>query len=134
MRSDAGLSVLELVVGLGIVAGLLVVVGASLPRSPAHTQTDATAILAFVADARTEVILTGRAGVVNIGRQEMSFGDQRIQWDAELAVTAGAAAPVTGYRLLLEPDGSYSGVPLYVRSPTATRAVPGVYSHSLLDG
>lgn len=134
MKPDAGFSVLELIVALGIAAGLLVVVAASLPRPPADATTDATAILAFVSAARTEAILTGNPGVLEIGPRSMSFGGRRIQWGAELAVTAGTAAPTAVNRVLVDPDGSYSGAALYVRSPTATRAIPGVYRSNPVDG
>ncbi len=134
MKADAGFSVLELIVGLGIVAGLLVVVAASLPRPPADVGTDATAVLAFVSEARTAVILSGEAGVLAIGPDSMSFGDGQIQWGPGLAVIAGPTAPAAPYRLLIDPDGSYSGATLYVRSPEATRAIPGVYRSNPSDG
>lgn len=134
MKPDAGFSVLELIVALGIAAGLLVVVAASLPRPPADAATDATAILAFVAAARNEVILTGQPGVLAIGPRSMSFGDKQIQWGPELAVATAAAPPAAVYRLLVDPDGTYSGEALYVRSPAATRAIPGVYRSSPADG
>lgn len=132
MKPDAGFSVLELIVALGITSGLLVVVAASLPRAPA-SGTDAAAILSFVADARSEVILTGEAAVLKIGPHSMSFGARQIQWGEELTVTTGATTPPASYRLLLDPDGSYSGPTLHVRSPGAALAVPGVYRSNPID-
>ncbi|OEO31857.1 hypothetical protein VW23_014365 [Devosia insulae DS-56] len=134
MKPDAGFSVLELIVTLGIMAGLAVVVAASLPRAPADAITDAAAILSFVAEARTEVILTGEAGVLTIGQHSMSFGDKQIQWGPEFAVTTGAATSPASYRLLLDPDGSYSGATLYVRSPGTALAIPGIYRFNPADG
>lgn len=134
MRPDAGFSVLELVVALGIAAGLLVVVAASLPRPPADPTTDATAILAFVSAARNDAILSGEPGVLEIGPRSMSFGDKQIAWGSELSVATGTAAPAAVYRMLLDPDGSYSGATLYVRSPNATQAIPGIYRSNPADG
>lgn len=134
LGGDAGFSVLELVVALGIAAGLLVVVAASLPRPAADAKTDAAAIAAFVSEARSSAVLSGSAGVLAIGTNSMAIGDKRIQWADDLSVTTATNNPAAEYRLILYPDGSYSGATLYVRSPTATQAIPGVYRSNPTDG
>jgi len=132
-NADAGLSVLELVVVLGVMAGLLVVVVSTFPRS-ADAKVDAAALAAFVSEARSEVILSGETGVLTITPQSMTFGEREISWSDGLTVTAvGAAAPVD-YRLVLYPDGSYSGATLYVRSHEGSQPISGIYRSNPSDG
>jgi Tfp pilus assembly protein FimT len=134
LGGDAGFSVLELIVALGIAAGLLVVVAASLPRPAADAGADAAAIVAFVSEARSSAILSGTAAVLAIGSNSMTIGGKRIQWTDDLSVATSTKDPAAEYRLILYPDGSYSGATLYVRSPTATRAITGVYRSNPTDG
>lgn len=134
LANDAGFSVLELVVALGIAAGLLVVVAASLPRLAIDARTDPAAIVAFVSEARSGAILSGTASVLAIGSHSMKIGDKQIQWTDDLSVTTRSKDPAAEYRLILYPDGSYSGAALYVRSPTATQPIPGVYRSNPTDG
>lgn len=132
-RADAGLSVLELVVVLGIVAGLLVVAAASLPKSFAP-KVDAAAVAAFVSDARSQVILSGKTSVLTIAPRSMTFGAHQLSWDADLAVTAAGKGLPAEYRLVLYPDGSYSGAALSVQSPGGSRLISGVYRSSPSNG
>lgn len=132
-RADAGMSVLELVVALGIAAGLLVVVAASLPRPAAETGTGAKAIATFLSEARTRAILSGEAGAVTVARQSMVLGDKRIDWGSELFVATAAASLPTDYRLVIYPDGSYSGAPLYVRSGGGKQLIPGTFRSGPAD-
>lgn len=126
------MSVLELVVVLGIAAGLLVMVAASLPR-PSAEATDGAEIAAFLSEARTRVILLGETGALSVAERSMTFGDKRIDWGTDLAVTTNTGGMAAGYRLLLYPDGSYSGPPLYVRSAGEMMLVPGVFRSRVLD-
>ena len=126
-RADAGVSVLELVVVLGVAAGLLVMVAASLPRPSAEPRADAAAIAAFLSEVRTQVILSGETGVLTVAQNSMTFDDQRIDWGTDLAVATSTAGMAAGYRLVVYPDGSYSGPPLYFRSAGEKTLIPGVF-------
>jgi Tfp pilus assembly protein FimT len=132
-RTDAGISVLELVVVLGIAAGFLVMVAASLPRPTVEARIDAAAIAAFLSEARTRVILSGEAGVLTVAQGSMTFGDKHIDWDTDLSVAASATRLSSDYRLIVYPDGSYSGSPLHVRSSGGTQPIPGVFRSGALN-
>lgn len=132
-RADAGLSVLELVVVLGTAAGLLVMVAASLPRPSAGTKTDAVEIAAFLSEARTRVILAGMVETLTIGQNAMTFGDKHMEWGTDITVSSVSAARSADYRLIIYPDGSYSGAALQVRSPAGTQPIPGVFRSSPAD-
>jgi hypothetical protein len=99
------MSILELIVALGILAGLLVVVAASV--QPLHQdKPDAVQQLAeFVRKERAAAILSGEALVLHLGSSKARAGASELQWDgqAEGLALAGEKSVV------LYPDGSISG-------------------------
>jgi hypothetical protein len=105
MPSDAGLTVLELVVALGITSGVVAMIVASLPRSRPTQEVVAVQIADFVAKVRKEAILSGRAQVLHVSAGSMSSDRDRLVWGAD----ASAPIPTRNDRLVLYPDGSVSG-------------------------
>src|SRR5262249_51338124 len=80
LRTDAGVTILELVVALGILAGLLVAVSGSIPRHApaAETPSPATA----VAKARVRAILSGQAQVLHTDGAIIVFTATGTNWSA----------------------------------------------------
>jgi hypothetical protein len=126
--ADAGMSALELVIALGVAAGLFVVIAGAMPRPPAEDGTDPKAIAAFLSEARSKAILSGVAALVEIKPGAMVSGDRRIDWKADIAVVTETASLPTEYRLFAYPDGRYSGGPLRIRSAGEMQPIPGVFT------
>lgn len=97
--TDGGYSLLEVLVGLAIVA-LLTAVAATTVTPAAAIRDHGREVDQFVADARVDVILRGSAGMLNATPEAMTYGTKRI---ALGGVGRGAA------RLLIYPDGTFGG-------------------------
>lgn len=98
---DAGLTMLELLIGLAIFAGLIAVgTSAAVPGSQ---QPDGRRQIAeFVAGARSDAILTGVSGVLGAVDGVLSYKATKLN----LKDKAPAARQV---RLLVYPDGTLAG-------------------------
>lgn len=115
-NSQSGMTILELVVALGILAGLLTMVAASIRPALPQPGNDAKQLVAFIATARTDAILDGQARLLHIG-------DGRI-WTtgAELAgLSPALLAPLRrsapGGTIVLYADGTVS-------APVDAQALP----------
>lgn len=100
MRSlDDGYSLLEVLVVLAILAALTAAsVGVLTPSAPVR---DARGeVLQFVAEARIDVIMRGRSGVVAVAGGDLTFGPKRIALASQAGLTS---------RLLIYPDGTFAG-------------------------
>jgi hypothetical protein len=99
--SDAGATMLELLIGLGLFAGLLVVTVSVIgPTAPLKNESHAVA--SFISAARSDAILSGEAGALTVGPEGLAFGRK----------TLALAAPPVGTeaaRLVLYPDGTLAG-------------------------
>ena len=117
--SEAGVSMLELLIGLAIFAGLLMVAGSVV--GPAALRTDeGAAVASFIERARSEVILTGRAGLLVAGPEGISFADRTL-------AVAEAAASREAVELLVYPDGTMAGdVAGFVRAAGLSK-IAGVF-------
>lgn len=99
VAADAGYSLLEVLVGLAIVALLTTVAATTIaPATPVRDR--GREVARFVADARVDVILRGSAGMLDATPEAMSYGTKQI---ALGGVGSGAA------RLLIYPDGTFGG-------------------------
>ena len=106
-NSQAGMTILELVVALGILAGLLAMVSASIrPSVPAQIN-DTERLAAFVAKARTDAVLTGQTRLLHIGDGKVSTAGSELD-----GLNSELLAPLlrisAGGTIILYSDGTTS--------------------------
>ena len=114
--SDAGATMLELLIGLGLFAGLLVVaVSVVGPASPAKDERQAVA--SFIAAARSDAILSGEPGVLAAGPGGVSFAGK----------TIGLAVAPRPVRLVIYPDGTLAGDPVAFAQAVGLARIAGTF-------
>jgi len=133
---ETGATILELVVVLGIVAGLSAIAAANIPRRDNGEAELRPRIEAFIRDARLAAIAGGEALVLAVSAGGLSYGDRSLAWDAATAsILVGATGPAAlDYRTLVAEDGSIAGPVLQLRVGNATTRIPGLYRTPLTQG
>lgn len=98
---DAGYTLLEVLVGLAVVALITAVAALTLlPTAPSRDL--GREVAAFIADARAEVMISGTAGALEVASGALSFGGKR------LALGDGPGSDRSS-RLLIYADGTLGG-------------------------
>lgn len=121
------MTVLELVVVLGIVAGATAMAAASMPKLPSGQASAGERLTAFVHEARLAAVRSGQSLLLEIGPGAARSGERRIDWVAsELQVFAGGQ-PVREYRAVVSPEGIIAGPELSLEAGGHVVAVAGVY-------
>jgi len=125
------MTVLELLVVLGIVAGATAMAAASMPKLPSAETSAATQIKAFVKQARLEAMRSGEPRLLEIGRGVARSGERQINWVAAEAQLKAGGQPVGDYRAIVSPEGIISGAALNLDTGGKAVPVPGVYREPL---
>jgi len=122
------MTMLELAVVLGIVAGATAMAASSMPKLPSGEVSAANELRAFVRDARLSAMRNGQSVLLEIGPGAARSGERRFNWEAsELRVLAGGR-PVGDYRAVVSPEGVIAGSELSLNVGGQVVAVAGVFS------
>jgi type II secretory pathway pseudopilin PulG len=122
---SAGFSVVEMLVVAAILAGVAVVLAGSLRPQPPSGSADAESLQRFLLEARSDTVLSGTPRVVTLEAAQANFTDKTLQWTGDLHVGSNQAP--AEYRLVINADGTFSGMrPILVLNGTRVSA-PGVY-------
>lgn len=134
MDPESGATILELLVILGLVAGLSAMAAAAIPRRDDGQSDVGSRIEAFIRDARFAAIASGEALVLEASSGSLQYGGRVLAWDgATAAVLVGAAGPAAlDDRVLVAADGSIVGPALHLRLGDSTTRVPGLYRTGLV--
>lgn len=125
------MTVLELVIVLGIVAGATTMAALSIPELTGGDAPVAHRLSAFVKDAQLAAIQSGAPLLLTIEQGAAQAGERRFSWAAsDLRVLAGGQH-VQGYRVLISPEGVINGARLSLEVGSVVTPVSGVYREGL---
>lgn len=121
------MTVLELVVVLGVVAGATAMAAAAIPKLPSGEVSEAERLSAFVKDVRLEAVRSGQPLLLEIGQGSARSGNRQIIWaGSELRVLADGQ-PVGDYRAIVSTHGVVAGAELSFEAGGKSVAMRGVY-------
>lgn len=121
------MTVLELLVALGIVAGATAMAAGSLSGRPDADLKATDRLAAFVTEARLTAQRTGRPVLLEIGPDAARFGERRLAWAASDLRVRYPGPASGGYRAIVSPQGVIGGSPIGVEAGGSISALPGVY-------
>jgi Tfp pilus assembly protein FimT len=121
------MTVLELLVVLGIVAGATAMAAASIPKLPRAEASASERVSGFVKEVRLEAMRSGRPLLLEIGHGVARSGERRIHWVAAEAQVRAGGETVGDYRAIVSSEGIISGAALGMDVGGKVVAVPGVY-------
>lgn len=131
---ESGATILELLVVLGIVAGLSAMAVSAIPRREGGHADLGSRIEAFIRDARFAAIASGEALVLEASSGLLEYGGRALAWDgATAAILVGAGGPAAlDRRMLIAGDGAIVGPALHLRLGDSTTRIPGLYRTGLV--
>lgn len=125
------MTVLELVIVLGIVAGATTMAALSVPKPVSGAPHPAERFSAFVMDSRLAAIRDGVPVLLTIKDGAAQAGERRIEWSpSELRLLVGRQM-VRDYRVLVSPEGVIGGKQLSLEVGGVVTTVPGVYREAV---
>jgi len=126
---ESGATILELLVVLGLVAGLSAIAAVAIPRRDSDEADLRPRIEAFIRDARLDAIAGGEAQVLELHEHSLVFVGRELAWDpgAAIVLAGGSEATARPVRRLVAGDGSIAGPALEVRAGGTTTPIPGLY-------
>lgn len=121
-NAEAGISLLEVMVGLAILALVMTVATASLVGRPFTGQTDQQAFVDFVVSLQRQAEQAGKAYALRVSPGHAEAGDQKLDWDTtRFAIRSSRDSNMT-ISVVLFPDGTALGPDLViVKSGKETR-------------
>jgi prepilin-type N-terminal cleavage/methylation domain-containing protein len=128
--SDSGLTLLEVLIGLVIMAAVAVVVSTSIRIVPPAQPSARETFLAFVNDVASDAKRTGEPQLLLIDSGRASVGAKAVTWAAtDLSIDASPLTP-NPIRVVLFPDGTVSSPQLTLQSKDGTQLLRLVYRPS----
>ncbi|MBI4924134.1 MAG: hypothetical protein HY834_20555 [Devosia nanyangense] len=130
LPSDAGVTVLELVVALAIITGVLAMIATAIHPLRPSADSELIRLSRFVANARTDAILSGRAQLLKIAPRRMSYRAKQIEWAGDAKVEAlGNDTSQTNPEgaIVIYPDGSFSGAGLTIRTGDLSQSIDAIF-------
>lgn len=106
-NSESGMTILELVVALGILAGLLAMVSASIRPSIPTQVSNTERLAAFISKARTDAVLSGQTRLLHIGDGKVSTAGSALD-GLNSALLAPLLRVSAGGTIILYSDGTTS--------------------------
>lgn len=120
------MTVLELVVVLGIVAGATAMAAASVPKLVVGEPDAAVRLDGFVQETRLAAMRSGQPILLEIRPGNARSGERQIDWGGTLKLLVGGDA-VSEYRAVVSADGIIAGEALSVIADEHRVAIAGVY-------
>lgn len=121
------MTVLELVVVLGVVAGATAMAAAAMPKLPSGEVSAGDRLVAFVKDVRLEAMRSGQPLLLEIGQGSARASKRQINWAvSDLRVLAGGQ-PVREFRAIVSNNGIIAGAELSFEAGGESLVVPGAY-------
>ena len=121
---ESGMTILELLVALSVLAGLLVMVSASIHAWGVSQTSDADRVTAFLVKARTDTILAGQARLLHVSATGLSVAGSELN-GLSSSILGSILSGSTGRTIILFANGTISS-PLDVETNEPTHLAPQV--------
>lgn len=125
------MTVLELFIVLGIVAGATTIVASSVPRVVPDTTGAGESLEAFVKAARLEAMRGGQTMLLEVGHGTAQYGNTRVDWPTSQLRLLVRGKVINRYLAVVSPDGVIRGPQLKLESSEGTSRVAGVYHEAV---
>jgi len=125
VRADAGMTLLEVLVVLVILAAVAGVVASSLRPSVRRPADPVTEVTRFLADLRDAAILTGAPAVAEVRSHDIEWGSHHLDL-AEASASMGDG-PIPASTLIAYPDGTFSGSGFFVIAEGKAVQITGIF-------
>jgi hypothetical protein len=124
LPKDAGISAVELLVGLVVVSLVVVVITAGIRPNFSNGPTPREQLLAFIDEARMDVMRTGSTDVLFLTATEARVGSESVLWpSSDLALQVDGVGQTGETRVLLFADGTVSAPAITVLTEGHAEAI-----------
>lgn len=120
----AGFSVIEMLVVAAILAAVAMVLAGAMLRPSSGDESGTDPLFKLLLEAKSAVVLAGVPGVVVFEAGKATFREKTVGWSGDLRVGSVASAD---YRLVINPDGTFSGDRPVLLLNGSSIPAPGVY-------
>jgi len=127
---QSGLTLLEVLIGLAITAGVAVVISASIRFSSPAPPSPRETLLTFIDEVSMEAKRSGEPKLLLIDPGRASSGTKAVAWEATELVLKSEPPASGPIRAVLFPDGTISSPTLILQSKGGTETLRLIYRPS----